>query len=206
MSRVPNEKVAARAEAQRIRILDAAQHCFIADGFHAATMATIAERAEMSTGLIYRYFENKDAIVLAIIERELQLRRARIATLHGAVDLAAGMAETFSDLRSAAPGMVNAALFLEMSSEATRKESIGAAVRHADHLLRADFEAYLARDPSQGGMGLGREEAAAGATFVQILFEGLAVRAAREPDLDPQALLKTLAAFVPWRPQKHVAS
>ena len=41
MSRVPSDKAAARAEAQRERILEAAQQCFIADGFHAATMATI---------------------------------------------------------------------------------------------------------------------------------------------------------------------
>ena len=61
-----------RAEAQRERILCAAQRCFIEYGFHAASMASIAETAQMSAGLMYRYFENKSAIVLAIIERQLQ--------------------------------------------------------------------------------------------------------------------------------------
>ena len=196
-----SEKVAAHAEAQRGRILDAAQQCFIADGFHAAAMATIAERAGMSAGLIYRYFENKDAIVLAIIERELQLRRSRIATLHGSVDLAAGLVETFEELRSAAPGVVNAALFLEMSAEATRIESIGGAVRHADRSLRAEFESFLARDPSHGGLGLGAEDAADGALFVQVLAEGMAVRAAREPELDAASLRRALTRFIPWGPR-----
>jgi len=35
--RAPSEKSAAHAESQRGRILDAAQRCFIADGFNAAT-------------------------------------------------------------------------------------------------------------------------------------------------------------------------
>lgn len=198
MSRVPNEKVAARAEIQRGRILDAAQQCFIAEGFHAATMATIAERADMSTGLIYRYFENKDAIVLAIIERELQLRRSRIAALHGSVDMAAGLVENFKELRSSEPGVLNAALFLEMSSEATRVESVGEAVRHADQSLRADFESYLLRPVPEGGLGLNAQEAADGALFVQLLAEGMAVRAAREPALDADSLRRALGRFIPW--------
>lgn len=37
-----------RAEVQRERILCAAQKCFIEHGFHAASMANIAETAQMS--------------------------------------------------------------------------------------------------------------------------------------------------------------
>lgn len=51
-----------RAEKQRQRILAAARRCFVERGFHAASMATIADTAEMSQGLIYRYFESKNAI------------------------------------------------------------------------------------------------------------------------------------------------
>ena len=46
----------ARAQAQRNRILDAAQKCFAERGFHGAGMALIADTAQMSPGLIYRYF------------------------------------------------------------------------------------------------------------------------------------------------------
>ena len=51
-----------RAEAQRERILAAAHKCFAERGFHAASMASIAETAEMSPGLIYRYFAGKAEI------------------------------------------------------------------------------------------------------------------------------------------------
>ena len=42
-------------------------------GFHAASMAHIAQTADMSAGLIYRYFASKAAIVKAIIERHLEI-------------------------------------------------------------------------------------------------------------------------------------
>src|SRR3546814_16038354 len=51
-------KAELRTLAQRERILCAAQKCFVEHGFHAASMASIAETAEMSAGLIPREFEN----------------------------------------------------------------------------------------------------------------------------------------------------
>ena len=62
-----------RSRQQRDRILQAAQQCFIKDGFHAASMANIADTAGMSAGLIYRYFASKSDIILAIIGEELGL-------------------------------------------------------------------------------------------------------------------------------------
>ena len=191
MSR-PADKAAAHAEAQRTRILDAAKHCFIADGFHAATMATIAERAGISTGLTYRYFESKEAIVLAIIERELVQARERIGKLHGSIDLVEGLVETFADFRSREPEIMSGALYLEMSAAATRDAEVAAAIRHADQLTRGDFQAWLERPVAEGGRGLPREEAALRATLVQLLVAGLAVRAAREPDADASALRAAL--------------
>lgn len=191
MSR-PADKAAAHAEAQRTRILDAAKHCFIADGFHAATMATIAERAGISTGLTYRYFESKEAIVLAIIERELVQARERIGKLHGSIDLVEGLVETFADFRSREPEIMSGALYLEMSAAATRDAEVAAAIRHADQLTRGDFQAWLERPVAEGGRGLPREQAALRATLVQLLVAGLAVRAAREPDADAAALRAAL--------------
>ena len=63
----PLTKIQDRAQTQCERILNAAKHCFIKYGFHAASMANIADAAKMSAGLIYRYFANKNSIILAII-------------------------------------------------------------------------------------------------------------------------------------------
>lgn len=189
-------KSAEHAQSQRTRILDAAQKCFVESGFHAATMATIADTAQVSAGLIYRYFPGKDAIVLAIIERELQVRRARIATLQSPEELAARLVETFRELRANEPGILNAVLYLEMSAEATRAPKIAAAIRESDRETRDGFRAWLARDPGEGGLGLAPRDADAQALLMQLLVEGMAVRAAREPGLAAAKLRPALEHFL----------
>src|SRR5690606_4064328 len=51
-------------------VLDAAGACFREEGFHGASMSRIAARAEMSVGHIYRYFDSKEAIIIALVERD----------------------------------------------------------------------------------------------------------------------------------------
>lgn len=189
-------RIAERAEAQRARILDAAQKCFIEQGFHAATMGAIAETAGMSAGLIYRYFESKNAVVLAIIERELVRGRERIASLHGCADLTAGLIDVFLEFQSPkAADMMNAALFLEMSAEATRVPQIAEALRAADAQSREDLAAWLARLPADGGLGMRKDEAQRRALSLQFIVGGLAVRAARTPGYARRELRKV---FEPW--------
>ena len=61
--------------------MDAAAHCFVEKGFHGAGMAEVAKRSGMSTGHIYHYFDNKQAIILAIVEREGDEALVRISEL-----------------------------------------------------------------------------------------------------------------------------
>ena len=63
---------AAKSEVTRGRILEAAIALFAERGFAAATMREIAERADCSLGLSYRYFRSKDAIALALYQRMLE--------------------------------------------------------------------------------------------------------------------------------------
>ena len=69
---------------RRTQILDAALVCFAKRGFHQASMHDISAEAGISVGLIYRYFENKEAVISAMADRhknEIQevLERARQA-------------------------------------------------------------------------------------------------------------------------------
>lgn len=47
-------------------ILQSALKLLAEQGFHGAPMARIAEHAEVGTGTIYRYFENRDILILAV--------------------------------------------------------------------------------------------------------------------------------------------
>src|SRR5882762_10806866 len=69
---------------RRSQILDAALVCFAKRGFHQTSMHDISGEAGISVGLIYRYFENKEAVISAMADRHKQeigemLDRARQA-------------------------------------------------------------------------------------------------------------------------------
>jgi len=55
-------------EARRAEILDAARRVFVDHGCDAASMQQIARAAGVSAGNIYRYFPNKEALILAVCE------------------------------------------------------------------------------------------------------------------------------------------
>ena len=51
-------------EEKRSAVIQAALDLVAEHGFHGAPMAAVAERADVAAGTIYRYFENKDALIL----------------------------------------------------------------------------------------------------------------------------------------------
>src|ERR1700730_18570250 len=72
------------AQDRREQIMQAAMACFAKRGFHQTSMHDISAEARISVGLIYRYFENKEAVIAAMADRhkkEIQavLERARQA-------------------------------------------------------------------------------------------------------------------------------
>lgn len=193
---IAGPKITERAQAQRERILAAAQQCFIQHGFHAASIAEIAEASAMSPGLIYRYFDSKSSIILAIIERLVEESRLNIRALHDAPDLAQAVFDIFDSWRRADSKVMNAALFLEMSAEATRNPVIAHALIDSDHQLRSEISKWLSAAPAIGGKGLPKTIAQQRAITFQCFMEGLAVRAVREPALETQLLEDTIDQFV----------
>jgi AcrR family transcriptional regulator len=78
---------AARASAQRERILDAALSCFAREGFHAATMQDIVAESGLSPGAIYGYFKGKTDVVMAIASERHAMERRRIEHALSAGDI-----------------------------------------------------------------------------------------------------------------------
>jgi len=75
-----------KSEATAARILDAALALFREQGFDAATMRAIAERAGMATGAAYYYYPSKDAIIMDFYQRACdamqEILRTRLADLN----------------------------------------------------------------------------------------------------------------------------
>ena len=189
--RARSEKSQARADAQRERILTAALQCFVDDGFHAAGMAKIAETAGMSPGLIYRYFDSKAEIIRTIVGRQLECLRGdlRMQRPRNRIEESVAHFACHTDPRyfDAHP-----ALLLELSAEATRDPEIAAIVRHFDRQLQRELISHLTLAPDAGGLGIPQERASVASLMLQVFFEGLRVREAREPDLDRGLLRSAL--------------
>jgi AcrR family transcriptional regulator len=67
-----------RPEARREQLLDAAGALLLASGFDALTMEGVAQRAGVSKGLGYAYFENAEDVALALHQREVEAVYRRV--------------------------------------------------------------------------------------------------------------------------------
>jgi AcrR family transcriptional regulator len=64
----PNRGIRLPRDARRAQLLDAAQHVFVTNGYHAAAMDDIAERAGVSKPVLYQHFPGKLELYLALLE------------------------------------------------------------------------------------------------------------------------------------------
>lgn len=183
-----------KAEVRQQQILDAACDCVRRSGFHGASMSEIAQAAGLSVGQIYRYFENKEAIVSAIVARDLADMRAKFAEFETsgqpmvktAIDSCANAVERNYD-------PARAALVLEVLAEAARNPKVAAIVQDADAAERT-----LARKLLDEVHAPGRSEAETSARgeVLSMLFDGMAMRAVNNPGGDRSEISRVLKAVM----------
>lgn len=65
------------AEKTRSELLKAAYSVFIEQGYDAATISDIAQRAQMTRGAVYWHFKNKEDIFVAVVEQALNEQQER---------------------------------------------------------------------------------------------------------------------------------
>jgi AcrR family transcriptional regulator len=82
--------MAGKSAETRDKILDTALELFRQEGFEAATMRAIAQRAGVATGAAYYYYPSKEAIVLDYYER---VSREMAEQMEGALMEAGGLEE-----------------------------------------------------------------------------------------------------------------
>jgi TetR/AcrR family transcriptional repressor of uid operon len=132
---------------RRAQILDAALVCFAKRGFHQASMHDISAEAGISVGLIYRYFENKDAVISAMADRHKKeisevLERARQAP---------SLLESLEILFTAhccedAPQVVSA-FVVDLYAEASRNPHVADLVRDVLQTAMDGVTDLIARSP-----------------------------------------------------------
>lgn len=150
-------------------------------------MAELAKRAGMSVGHIYHYFENKEAIIEAIVERDLAVSMERLEQLANAADAEEALLSGVRDNLAQCSTQQRMLLRLEVLAEAARSPRIAARVRHADAVARQRFLEVLAQHPAFST--LPHDDLSARAEAIVAIIEGLSLRALRNPDLDVQRLV-----------------
>lgn len=188
-----------RAEARKAQVLNAATECFRRQGFHGASMAQISKAAGMSVGHIYHYFENKEAIIAAIVERDLLnlltiTQRIRAASADG--DILRAMVDDIQNCTEELNNDQDAPLMLEIISEAARNPDVATIVQTADRTARERLVELVREGLAFRGVSCSDSQMEGPLEVLYAVFEGLTVRMIRNPDLDPHILLPSLRSVL----------
>jgi AcrR family transcriptional regulator len=188
-----------RANAQlqadrRTEILDAAERCFVRNGFHQASMQDICAEAGMSPGNLYRYFPSKEAIIAGICERN----RADAAESFAAVNKAPDFFEGLADLaryhlveRTAE----EVGLCAEIMTESRRNPDVAAMYQGIERDVKQRLADMLRRAAEAGEIRRDLDFDAT-ATVLMTLADGISWRRAVDPNFDPQIVLPMILQMV----------
>jgi TetR/AcrR family transcriptional regulator, repressor for uid operon len=198
-SRSPGRPVDPTARLERSsRILAGARQCFIQNGFHKASIGDIAAAAGVSVANIYQYFENKDAMILALVEANLEAERQLAASVAATRFEPVALRRALESLFLTEHGVETARMRKEMLSEGTRNHAVAAVVRSADDASIFNIAQSLASSQRQGIIPADVDTNEA-AHVLGYMFEGLLTRFAVDPssgarlmDLFVRALLRLL--------------
>jgi len=121
-------------------ILDRIKGVFASKGFDGASMQDLARAAGMSAGNFYRYFPSKDAIIGAMVQRDLDRIAEEFARVISAPSPRAALVEVIRN-RLETTGEEEGALWAEIEAAATRRPEIAG----MHERMEAEILRYLGR-------------------------------------------------------------
>lgn len=190
MTGIEKQSTADRSEQRRQQILDAAADCFQRRGFHSTSMAEVSKAAGMSVGHIYHYFENKDAVIKAMVEAKAEFVLSKMEDLRRKGDVLGALVGDIREMMQHNTDRPSAALKIEMLAEGARSPEVLETLQAVDRRAKAKFQDVLRGAYPEG---CANEKTLHGITTVlSAIFEGLAIRALVSPDLDEDATIEAL--------------
>jgi AcrR family transcriptional regulator len=133
-------------------------------------------------------YESKDAIIEAIVDRDIEEAPGMLDAFSGADDLVSAMMDRLDETVERHLDRDRAALRLEILAEAARNPRIAEKLHSADAAARNRLIQALAGRLSNLGPG----EVADRVEATAAIFQGLIVRAVHNPDLDRDAFVRTM--------------
>jgi AcrR family transcriptional regulator len=182
-------------ERRKSQILNAAEKCFIEKGFHQASVADIAGTAGLSMGLMYRYFKNKEEIILSFAARDHELTMQGIEEFAKSDKPRTTLSKHLDFMLSEAFDRATARIIIEVMAEAGRNKSLLKALQKDDSAVCKAFSMAIKAQQRAGRIDK-TLDAAMAASILMTVFDGLLGRTLCEPTIDrlrfKKALLKAI--------------
>lgn len=182
----------AQAQSRYDQVLAAAAICFAKSGFHGASMAQICKQAGMSAGHIYNYFESKDVIILAFVERESQYITSLLHDLRTRDDPLQAMLDD-------AERRINEALDphpwhvpFELYAEASRNPAIASRLRAHEEVSRARCREVVKTGRERRQLAVDDLLIDSRIDTIAAYFQGLPLRALHRKDINRAAMAAAL--------------
>ncbi len=154
-------------------LLESVRLAFAEKGFDGASMQDLARAAGMSAGNFYRYFPSKNAIVAAMVEKDLATVRKDFEEVLVSSDPVEALIGAF-ERRIDAMNSCDGPLWAEIDAAASRKPEIAAAVSAMESAVTGLLGIVFARisgcPPEQP-----RKDYAAECCFLMMLYKGAAL-------------------------------
>lgn len=155
-------------------ILDQVKSVFAMSGFDGTSMQDLAQATQMSVGNFYRYFPSKEAIIIALVKRDLMEIEAVFDAVKASADPGAMFMKLLRERIETLP-FEDAALWSEVQAASYRAPEIATLMRTMDDTVRSNVVMALVRihgDDSPAAMKIYETRA----HLLMLLIHGFAQR------------------------------
>ena len=177
--------------AQRAHLIDAAKRCFSLSGFDGTSTEAVRLEAKTSSGKLFHYFPNKQALIQAVVADNTSGTIEWLKALTGQQDAGLALAADPESRR----------LILEISAATARDATIAKLSAEADRAMIEALSGLI--DRQDRPFALQRDEMIA---LLSTWIDGVFSRAAADPFFDPEmmtASMHNLLAVLQDHPKGH---
>src|SRR3982751_5608606 len=132
---------------RRSQILEAGLVCFAKRGFHQTSMHDISAEAGISVGLIYRYFESKEAVISAMADCRKKVLQELLERARQAPTLAEALEIVFASHCCDSSPQLQSAFVIDLYNEASRNPRLAEMVRDIVSAATEGVTDLVARSP-----------------------------------------------------------
>ena len=141
----------AHRAARRDEILDAAQRVFARKGYRGSSITAIIDESGLSAGAIYSYFEGKQELFHAVVERTLAVRTSQIAAGAGEQPRSAGelIRSVLVSMRGQPISTMAPQIWAEAAVEPETRKVVARVYEQLGRMLCAELTAWASGNPAR---------------------------------------------------------